>query len=246
MSVQAPLVLAWCDDLFVQGHVFAAWITDYIDLEHSLAMGSISQELLAHSSALMGACGLKAVDRDERIFRRSPHQWFASRIAPVPGADWPSTVASGFLLSQAALTMRTGLSLPPQPQNGRLADVIAAEQDSHAVFWERWLGVFARTPSIRNELVAALEGTGSAASDVFGLPLGEEVEDQLIVVPRLELHRTWATRVKQILGVYGFDLPGLEDEPTIRQPDGAAVERMLTDLVAARGAGGVRLFEVYR
>ena len=52
--MESSLVLAWCDDLSLQSHQLSKWITDYFDLEESLAVGSIAQELLAHSAALMG------------------------------------------------------------------------------------------------------------------------------------------------------------------------------------------------
>jgi len=246
--VANPLVLAWCDDLFVQGHQFAEWITDYIDLEQSLAMGSISQELLAHSSALMGACGLSALDRDERIYRRPEAQWFPSAVSPVPAHDWPATVARGFLLNRATLVMRRALDLPAQPRVQQLADVIKAEEDLHGVHWERWISIFGRAPAIRDELAVAMEAAVADAADVFGLPEGAQGqgEDDLLTRPRVELHTAWTAEVGDILEREGFPAPAFASEPAPRRPGGPAVERILADLSFARGAGGAPQYEVYR
>ena len=241
-----PLVLAWCDDLFVQGHQFAGWITDYIDLEQSLAMGSISQELLAHSSALMGACGLSALDRDERIYRRPATQWFPSAVSPVPAHDWPATVARGFLLNRATLVMRQALELPDQPRVQQLADVIKGEEDLHGVHWERWISIFGRAPAIRDDLADAIETAAADAVDVFGLPDGTENEDDLLSRPRAELHAMWTAEVTDILGRNGFPSPTFAAEPAPRRPGGSAVECILTDLSFARGEGGAPQYEVYR
>lgn len=241
-----PLVLAWCDDLFVQGHQLAAWITDYIDLEQSLAMGSISQELLAHSSALMGACGLSAVDRDERIYRRPAEEWFPAALSPLPPHDWPGTVARGFLLNRATLVMRRALALPSQPRVQQLAEVIKAEEDLHGLHWERWLSIFSRTPLIRDELADALDAAVADGADVFGLPEGAGGPDDLLSETPGALHRTWAAEVAEILERLGFAALPIPDEPAPRHPDGPIIEQLLTDLRFARGEAGEPRYEVYR
>ena len=35
------MVLAFADDLFLHGHHLPRWVTDYVDIEESLAVGSI-------------------------------------------------------------------------------------------------------------------------------------------------------------------------------------------------------------
>lgn len=241
-----PLIFSWCDDLFVQGHQLAAWITDYIDLEQSLAMGSISQELLAHSSALMGACGLSAIDRDDRIYRRPADEWYPSRISPIPQQDWPATVARGFLLNRATLVMRRALALPAQPRVQQLAEVIKAEEDLHGVHWERWIGIFSSTTAIRGELALAIEAAAAEAGDMFGLPYGVEDEDELLNRPRQELHRQWVDEVNAILERAAYPALAIAGEPQPRRSGAAAVARMLQDLRAARGDDGARQYEVYR
>lgn len=241
-----PLILAWCDDLFVQGHQFASWITDYIDLEQSLAMGSISQELLAHSSALMGACGLSALGRDERVYRRPASEWFVSAVAPVPPHDWPATVARGFLLNRATLVMRRALRLPDQPRVQQLASVIQAEEDLHGVHWERWISIFDRTPAIRVELERAIAAAAHDAADVFGLPEGTTDEDDLLGEPRAALHRAWVAEVREVLDRHGYVWPPFADEPAPRRAGNAAVSALLAGLSVARAENGAALYEVYR
>ena len=51
------LLRRWADDLFLHGHDLTRWITDYVDIEESMAVGSMSQEELAHGATLLEFAG---------------------------------------------------------------------------------------------------------------------------------------------------------------------------------------------
>ena len=57
MNIQA-IALALADDLFVQCQTLSPWTVNYVDLEESLAVGSISQELLAQATDISAGSGI--------------------------------------------------------------------------------------------------------------------------------------------------------------------------------------------
>ena len=93
MSAQpawTPLVESWAEDLFLHGHDLARWITDYVDLEESLAVGSMSQEDLAHAATLWAGLGHDSEWRDEKVYRSDPSSWRPSRLCTSRLLEWPA------------------------------------------------------------------------------------------------------------------------------------------------------------
>jgi 1,2-phenylacetyl-CoA epoxidase catalytic subunit len=232
--VNAPLVLAWCDDLFLQGHVFSAWITDYVDLEESLTMGSIAQDLLAHAAALMGTCGVSAEERDWRIYERPAEAWFPSRVSLAPDGDWAATVARGFVLNRATLVFRRFADLPERPRIQELAQLIWAEQDLHARHWERWVRILGSHPELSVGFRAALDRALSDADDLFGVQPGVDHPDEILTgASPLEMHAHWvrdSAAALEACGVRGSSLP---PAPVARKP-GQTSEALLGILAEVR------------
>lgn len=231
--MNAPLVLAWCDDLFLQGHQFAAWVTDYVDLEESLTMGSIAQDLLAHTAALMGTCGVSADERDWRIYERPAEEWFPSRVSFAPRGDWAATVARGFVFNRAMLVFRRYADLPDRPRVRELAELIWAEQDLHARHWERWVRLLAHRDDLVSSFRAALDQALADAADLFGGPPDTEPDEILVGATPLEWHREWVTETAATLhdcGVAALHLPSV---PVARKP-GHTSEALLGVLAEVR------------
>lgn len=231
--MNAPLVLAWCDDLFLQGHQFAAWVTDYVDLEESLAMGSIAQDLLAHAAALMGTGGVSADERDWRIYERPAEEWFPSRVSFAPPGDWAAAVARGFVLNQATLVFRRSAELPDRPRVRELAELIWAEQDLHARHWQRWVHLLAHRPELSSRFRAALEQALADAADLFGGPPDAEPDEILVGATPLEWHRQWMADTTTALRQCGVPVPDLPSAPVARKP-GHTSEALLDVLAELR------------
>lgn len=247
--IHAPLVVAWCDDLFLQGHQLAHWITDYVDLEESLAMGSIAQEHLAHAAALLGACEMSNVERDAHVYERPASRWFPSELSMLPRRDWPATVAHALLMNQGLLVLRSHMQLPDKPRVQQLAEIIKAEQDLHARHWARWARVFASDPGLSDEFTHRLAGAAALAADLFGFPVSDAGPDVLLATADpANMQRQWAEATTLVLEDAGITAPTLPKLPEPRRPGDTSepLARILTELRWARGPGGVNRYEVYR
>lgn len=133
-SELADLWLALADDLFVLGNRLGERIVDYIDLEESLAVGSIGQEALAHAETILVLSGFDQSAADARFFERPQEQWQVSRV--IGGlADWPSTVACSLVIS-AAVTVLAEQHAGVEPAITAIHD----EQLVHLDHWRRWAG----------------------------------------------------------------------------------------------------------
>ncbi|MEW6470776.1 MAG: Phenylacetic acid catabolic protein [Actinomycetota bacterium] len=249
MPAAAPLILAWCDDEFLQGHQLSAWITDYVDVEESLAVGSMAQDHLAHAAALLGACGFTAVDRDGHIYERPASEWYPSRLSLLPEHDWPATVVRQLLFNRATLVMRRYLQIPDRPRMQQLAELVRAEQDVHSTHWERWVRILASDDELSEELADRLKRAADDAADLFGLPEGAKDPDVLLVgASRAEMQHQWAEEVSATLERLGAAVPPLPVDPVPRAPGHIfeALAGILAELRFSRGPEGARPYEVYR
>ncbi|HZQ28190.1 MAG TPA: Phenylacetic acid catabolic protein [Acidimicrobiales bacterium] len=247
--IHAPLVVAWCDDLFLQGHQLARWITDYVDLEESLAMGSVAQEHLAHAAALLGACEMNEYERDAHVYERPADQWFPSALSFLPRQDWPATVAHALFLNQGLLVLRSHVQLPDKPRVQQLAEIIRAEQDLHARHWARWVRVFASDPELADEFGDRVAKAAGMAVDLFGFPAGVDGPDALVGdTDPADMQREWAKATTCVLEEAGITAPDLPDTPQPRQPGDTRepLTQVLAELRWARGPGGANRYEVYR
>lgn len=234
--MSTPLVLAWSDDLFLQGHQFARWVTDYVDLEESLTMGALAQDLLAHAAAVMGTCGVGAEGRDWRVYERPAEEWFPSRAALLPDRDWPATVARGFLLNRASLVMRDHADLSGRPRDRDVAEIIWAEQDLHSHHWERWVKILATNADVAGRFEYRLQEAALDAADLFGLPTGREQTDEIFSgATPAEMHRQWVKETTQVLDRVGVTAPELPSTPVPRRP-GSRSPALLTLLAGLRSS----------
>ncbi len=200
-----PLVESWAEDLFLHGHDLARWITDYVDLEESLAVGSMSQEDLAHAAALWSGLDHDPEWRDQKVYRSDPTTWCPSRLCASRLREWPDTVVRGLLVAEGALTLLEHLCEQTEPLR-HVAEVLAAEQRLHAHHWQRWVRLLSRDPATREEFTKVLADTCAVAGDLFGAQPGPtEVDGER----REGLHATWSARVRSVLTASGVEPPQL-------------------------------------
>jgi 1,2-phenylacetyl-CoA epoxidase catalytic subunit len=244
-------VLAFCDDLFIQAHQLALWITDYVDLEESLAVGSISQELLAHSAALMGICGLGPEGRDEQIFKRTAEQWSPSRVSCLPSQNWAATVIRGFLVNRAMIAIRPFLIVPDKPRVQQLAEVINAEQDLHAGHWLRWVRILGQDARTTGEFQQQVDVALEDAADLFGGVPDQGVDgsdlDTLLSDNDLTTAQTiWMDDVSTLLAQCDVAVTAMPTAIRPRSAGGACVEAVLGELTHARSSDGSSNYEIYQ
>lgn len=156
------LWLALADDLFVLGNRLGERIVDYIDLEESLAVGSIGQEALAHAETVLSLHGFDEAAADARFFERPQEQWQVSRVIGRLG-DWPSTVVCGLVIS-AAVSILAEERAADEPAFAAIRD----EQRVHLDHWRRWARALAAWPETCEEFTQAYADVTHCAGDLFG------------------------------------------------------------------------------
>ena len=201
------------EDHFVHGHLLGAWIVDYIDLEESLAVGSLAQEELAHASTFLTLAGMDEAGRDAFVFERPLEQWHPTRLLAQRLHTWPATVLRGLLLSQAAVVRSALMGACDDTTVRDAAAVLAAEQHLHVVHWERWVRLLASHDRTAAELVGCAIEVLPLGGDVFGaVPGAGGAEAQE------SAHRDWTSRVAASLAATGIDAEALDEVPVARQP----------------------------
>jgi phenylacetate-CoA oxygenase PaaH subunit len=159
---RSGLWLALADDLFVLGNRLGERIVDYIDLEESLAVGSIGQEALAHAETILSLHGFDEAAADAHFFERPQEQWQVSRVIGRLG-DWPSTVVCGLVIS-AAVSVLAEERAADEPAIAAIRD----EQLVHLDHWRRWARALAAWPETREEFTQAYADVTHRAGDLFG------------------------------------------------------------------------------
>ncbi|MFC4592017.1 Phenylacetic acid catabolic protein [Sphaerisporangium corydalis] len=167
-SELSDLWLLLADDLFVLGNRLGERIVDYIDLEESLAVGSIGQEALAHAGTILVLSGFDQPAADAWFFDRPQGRWRVSR-AIERLTDWPSTVACGLVIA-AAVTVLAERTVAVEPGEGWLPAITAVrdEQLVHLDHWRRWARALAAFPETRAEFARAYAEVTERAGDMFG------------------------------------------------------------------------------
>ncbi|WP_219413762.1 Phenylacetic acid catabolic protein [Pseudonocardia nigra] len=166
MNATKLAATAWADDLFVFGHSLSSWITDYVDMEESLAVGSMSQECLAHAVALWKRAGMSAEERDRHVFTDPLSDWHPAALVAEPATIWPDLVAQGWLFSQACCCVAEYLG-SQNDQTDSVFDVMVAEQTLHVRHWQRWVEMLLGDQRTRPELVESLTNRLASTSDLL-------------------------------------------------------------------------------
>lgn len=214
-------LLRVAEDRFLHGHLLGRWITDYVDLEESLAVGSIAQEELAHAATLMEFAGLDDGGRDAFIFERPVEAWQPSALVAHRLNDWPATVLRGYLLASVGEVGSGLLSLNRRPELQSAGQVIAAEQRLHVTHWERWVTMLGRDERTGDELRARAAVVLPLAADVFGEPALCQAQGQ-------SAHGAWVDAVSGSLSAVGIAVDSLGRTPT---PRVALEESELSDIL---------------
>ncbi|MFE7857347.1 Phenylacetic acid catabolic protein [Streptomyces sp. NPDC057403] len=183
---------ALAEDLFVLGNRLGERIVDYIDLEESLAVGSIGQEALAHAETILSLHGFDEAAADTRLFERPQEQWRVSRVIGRL-TDWPSTVVCGLVIA-AAVSVLAEERADDEPAFAAIRD----EQLVHLEHWRRWARALAAWPETSEEFTQAYAEVTHCAGDLFGAGPHDAVTEAL--------HARLAARVDDS-GVPGSRLP---------------------------------------
>jgi phenylacetate-CoA oxygenase PaaI subunit len=237
--VSDHVLLPWAQDHFLHGHQLSSWITDYIDLEESLAVGSIAQEELAHASLLLELAGYDETGRDEVVYCWDPARWSPAELVTLPVDDWPSTVLQGLLLSTAASARTAWLGRASDASRRHAATVLIAEQTLHITHWRRWVHRLAADPRTAGRLPASVDALLAASGDLLdGLPYQD-----------LETTRqAWWAAVSEALAGAGLSVPTLPPPARARRPGNqlADLPRILAPIRELRTTPDDGVVGIYR
>ena len=202
------------DDLFLLGHHLAARVTDYIDLEESLALGSMAQEDLAHGAELLRLDGVDVAGRHERVFGREGAAWRPTQLVAELDDSWPRTVVCGAFLTQGVLTLLDEMIRMGPQSTHDTANVLRREQELHARHWAPWLRMLLRDPQTADATASEVGAAAERRADVFA-PADADAADMLLA----SLHRRWAGRVARCLEQAGARAPNLVRPGSRKPPD---------------------------
>lgn len=226
------LAIALADDLFVQCQTLAPWTVNYVDLEESLAIGSISQELLAQGGVLYEFAGLFYAERDQHIFRRSASEWHVSSLSFFSSDHWPDVVASAFLTAHASRIIVESLMQVSDIASERLS-LVGREQVLHLAHWREWISLLFANSDTRDEISDSVIRALQKAGDL--LPSGEDYD---------LLFSRWAKEVKTEITGIGISLIG-DVERCGRVSGGSQMEHLVKNLRIARDPDGQSSYSIY-
>jgi 1,2-phenylacetyl-CoA epoxidase catalytic subunit len=238
-----PALRRYAEDQFLHGHLLSSWIVDYIDLEESLAVGSIAQEDLAHAALLIELAGEDAAGRDRFIYERPLARWWPSRLVVAGERDWPATVLRGLLVASAGLLLSRELAGAGPPRVGQAAATMRAEQELHLTHWAAWVRLLGDDPRTREELRTRASGVLPLARDLFGAAPGMPAAPV-----RHRLHAALAEQLHPLLDRAGLDASLLGAQPTARTAGDAqpGLARTLATVRALRVGPDDGVRAVYR
>lgn len=246
----AQLLRAWADDLYLHGSALARWITDYIDLEESLAVGSMAQEDVAHAARLLELCDVDPQTRDGLIYTRPAEEWTPSLLTSWAPLTWPETVARAFMVGTAFACLVDELVAGGQGPVGKTARVMAAEQRLHVRHWSRWVGILASNPATLAAFEDALGEATQRAGDMFGELASPIIPDGEADLPKLDvepLHQRWRERVDEGLASVEAPCASLPERPRPRRAGGdlASLRRTVERLRSVRNGHPDFLYEIH-
>lgn len=212
------LVNAACGH-FLHAQILGDWVVDYIDLEESLAVGSIVQEELAHASTLIELAGYDPAGRDDIIYQQPAGQWYPTRMLMHKWHNWPMTVLRALLLSTAAMTYSIHLDTDGEPALKSASRILLAEQQLHVMHWTRWIHLLNSHEGTRQELQDCAAQVMALTGDMFGDFPGSPPEGV-----RQAMHASWISRTLPLLTEIGIEPSQVPTAPSSRTAVQAATE----------------------
>jgi 1,2-phenylacetyl-CoA epoxidase catalytic subunit len=220
------------DDLFVQCQTLSPWTVNYVDLEESLAVGSIAQEMLAQGGMLYLFAGLSDADRDDRVFCRPASDWTVSSLSFFPSRHWPDLIAAAYLATQASRATVKALSATSGEATEYL-QIVHSEQELHIDHWRKWISLLLNNSETEGEILDSLTRALERTSDL--LPIGADHDG---------IHEEWTGAVTTDIAAWGVKSVDLAPR-TKRASGGMQVSQLIDNLRTARSASGQSNYAVY-
>lgn len=221
--------LAWGDDELLLAHQLGHMLSRYTEFEELIAIGSLSQDDLAHAQLLHALVEPDARERDRLFFERDPGDFRACAIVSRHLENWDLVIARQYLYKAAdELRLREAAERAPAPLRAAAVGM-AAEEQLHRAHWQHWCEVLAASGQGNARLRGALAELWPHTGDLFSLPDAASDLDW----PAAELTQEWRASVTGFLGGLGVQLPDDIPAPAAER-SGVTDPAMLSDLKRSR------------
>jgi ring-1,2-phenylacetyl-CoA epoxidase subunit PaaC len=135
------LLLSIADDKFILGHRNADWTGLAPILEEDIAFSSLSQDEIAHATALYQmVAALQGSNADALAFGRKPEEYRCAQIVELSDElNWATAIARNFFCDHFDFLRLNRLARSPYTPVAQLGTRLAAEEQIHVEHVDSWL-----------------------------------------------------------------------------------------------------------
>jgi ring-1,2-phenylacetyl-CoA epoxidase subunit PaaC len=205
------LLLSIADDKFMLGHRNADWTGLAPILEEDIAFSSLSQDELAHASALYQMiAGLLGTKADTLAFGRKPEEYRCAQIVELSdGFNWAKAICRNFFCDHFDLLRLRRLARSCYTPVAQLASRLAAEEQIHVEHADSWLTRLGRGgDEAHSRIQDALNALAPLAPALLEPTEGLDRLEAESVYPKQKpgLFEQWSQDLQEVARTAGLDL----------------------------------------
>ncbi len=205
------LLLSIADDKFMLGHRNADWTGLAPVLEEDIAFSSLSQDELAHASALYQMiAGLLGTKADTLAFGRKPGDYRCAQIVELSDEfNWATAICRNFFSDHFDLLRLRRLAQSSYTPVAQLATRLAAEEQFHVEHVDSWMARLGRAgDEAHGRIQKALNALAPLASALLEPTEGLELLEAEGIYPRTrpDLFKRWSEDLHEVAREAGLEL----------------------------------------
>jgi ring-1,2-phenylacetyl-CoA epoxidase subunit PaaC len=205
------LLLSVADDKFVLGHRNADWTGLAPVLEEDIAFSALSQDEIAHASALYEMVAqLLGTKADRLAFGRRPDDYRCAQIVELSDEfDWAKALCRNFFCDHFDALRLGRLAQSRYRPLGQLGSRLAAEEHIHVQHVDSWMRRLGNgTPESHRRMQEALAALAPLASTLLEPTQGLELLEAEGVYPKTspDMFERWSSDLKSVGRDAGLNL----------------------------------------
>lgn len=205
------LLLSVADDKFMLGHRNSDWTGLAPILEEDIAFSSMSQDELAHASALYEMVAqLQGTKADRLAFGRKPEEYRCAQIVELSdGFDWAKAICRNFFCDHFDRLRLGRLSRSRYTPLAQLAGRLAAEEQIHVEHVDSWMRRLGRGgEEAGRRMQAALDALEPLAGALLEPTEGLELLEAEEIYPQAApgMFQQWSAELASVAGEAGLTL----------------------------------------
>lgn len=205
------LLLSIADDKLMLGHRASDWTGLAPILEEDIAFSAISQEEIAHATALYEVVGsLRDMNADAVAFGRKPEEYRCAALATLDDEfDWARSIARHLFFDHLDILRFDRLARSQYAPLAALAKRIHAEEITHVEHADVWLARLGRGGDESSQrLQAAFDALAADAGMLFEMTDGMETLEQAGSYPPddVDMFDRWYGDLCKIISDVGLQL----------------------------------------